>query len=44
MKKILLTAILILTAGIYCNAENKTFIREYHYQAGESDSNPAPRP
>ena len=38
MKKILLTAILILTAGIYCNAENKTFIREYHYQAGESDS------
>ena len=38
MKKILLTAIIILTAGIYCNAENKTFIREYHYQAGESDS------
>ena len=38
MKKILLTAILILTSGIYCNAENKTFIREYHYQAGESDS------
>lgn len=38
MKKILLTAILILIAGIYCNAENKTFIREYHYQAGESDS------
>lgn len=38
MKKILLTAIIILTAGIHCNAENKTFIREYHYQAGESDS------
>lgn len=38
MKKILLTAIIILTAGIYCNAESRTFVREYYYQAGESDS------
>lgn len=38
MKKILLTAITILAAAVYGNAESRTFVREYYYQAGESDS------
>ena len=38
MKKILLTAAIILAAVVCGNAESRTFVREYYYQAGESDS------
>ena len=38
MKKILLTTAIILAAAVCCHAESRTFVREYYYQAGESDS------
>ena len=38
MKKILLTAAFILAVVVCGHAENRTFVREYYYQAGESDS------
>ncbi|HIZ88130.1 MAG TPA: hypothetical protein IAC03_08260 [Candidatus Coprenecus pullistercoris] len=38
MKKLLITAIIILTAIVCGHAESRTFVREYYYQAGESDS------
>ena len=38
MKKMLLTAAIILAAVVCGNAESRTFVREYYYQAGESDS------
>lgn len=38
MKKLLIASLLIIVPALYSSAEDKTFIREYYYQAGESDS------